>query len=114
LIESDAHLFLHCSAFGQVWQLVRHWLGVHSEDPSTILDHYLQFGTSACLAKSRCYFMHLIWFASSWVIWNERNAKIFRAKESTPYQLLENIKLLFCWWFKAQSVAFYYKFHDWC
>jgi len=94
LIESDAHLFLHCGIFGQVWQLVRHWLSVHSADPSIILDRYLQFGTSSGLAKSWCSFMHLIWFASSLVIWKERNARIIRAKESTTYHLLENIKLL--------------------
>jgi len=58
--------------------------------------------------------MHLIWFASSWVIWKEKNTRIFRAKESTPYKFLENIKLLSFTWFKAHSIAFYFKFHDWC
>jgi hypothetical protein len=91
LVESDAHLFLHCDIFGQVWQLVRHWLSVSSADPATVVDHFHQFGTSSGFAKSRCSFMHLIWFASSWVIWKERNARIFRAKESTTYQLLEKI-----------------------
>jgi hypothetical protein len=46
--------------------------------------------------------MNLIWLASSWVIWKEMNAKIFQAKEASPYQLLENIKLLSFWWFKDQ------------
>jgi len=77
LVESDVHLFLHCDTFGQVWQHVRHWLGVSSADPATVVDHFHQFGTSSDLAKSRCSFMHLIWFACSWVIWKERNARIF-------------------------------------
>jgi len=101
LVESDAHLFLNRDIFGQVWQLVRHWLGVSSVDPATVVDHFHQFSTSSGLAKSRCSFMHLIWFASSWVIWKESNAIIFREKESTTYQLLENIKLLSFWWFKV-------------
>jgi len=112
--DTDLHLLLSCNVFGQVWQLVRHWLGVHSADPLTIVDHNLQFGTSSGLAKSRCFFMYLIWYASSWVIWKERNVRIFRTKESTPYQLLENIKLLSFWWHKAQFVVYHYKFHDWC
>lgn len=95
LLESDDHLFLLCGVFGQVWQVVRLWLGVHSAEPSTIVDHFTQFVTSSFLAKSRCSFINLIWFASSWVIDKERNARIFRAKEATPYQLVENIKLLF-------------------
>jgi hypothetical protein len=91
-----------------------HWLSIHSADPSTIVDYFLQFGASLGLAKSRCSFMYLIWFASSWVIWKERNARIFHAKESTTYQLLENIKLLSFWWIKAHFDAFHYKIHDWC
>jgi len=67
-IESDAHLFLSCNFFGQVWHLVRHWLSVHSADPLTVVDHYNQFGVSSELAKSQCSFMYLIWYASSWVI----------------------------------------------
>jgi len=57
--------------------------------------------------------MYLIWFASSWTIWKERNARIFRSKESTPYQHLENIKFLSFLWYKAQFVVYHFKFHDW-
>jgi len=113
-IEMDTHLFFSCSIFGQVWQLVRRWLGVYSAEPSTIVDHYLQFGTSSGLAKPRCSFMYLIWFASSWTIWKKRNARIFRSKQSTLYQLLENSKLLSFWWYKAQFAVYHFKFYDWC
>ena len=113
-IESGAHLFLSCSIFGQVWHLVRRWLGVHWADPLTSVNHYLQFDTSSGLTKLRRSFMYFIWFASSWVIWKERNARIFCSKESTPYQLLENIKLLSFWWHKAWFVVYHFKFHDWC
>jgi len=92
--------------FGHVWQLVRNWSGVYSADPSTIVDHFLQFGTSSGLAKSWYSFMYLIWFASSWVIWKEKNDRLFRGKENIPFQLLESIKLLFFWWYKAQFVVF--------
>ena len=113
-IETTYHLFLHCDVFGQVWQLVYLWLGVFSYTPFTILDYYLQIGSSSGIAKSRCSFMYLIWFASTWVIWKERNARIFHAKESSIPQLLENIKLLSFSWFKAYSVICYYNYYDWC
>jgi len=86
----------------------------HSADPSTMVDHFIQFGTSANLAKSRCSFMHLVWFASSWVIWKERNVGLFCAKENTPSQLLENIRVLSYSWYKAKFVIYHYKFYDWC
>ena len=112
-IESCAHLFLHCSQFDRIWQLVRNWLGVSSADPSAMVDHFTQFGTSAGLAKSRCSIMHLIWFASSWIIWKERNDGLFRAKECSPFQLLENIRLLYYSWYKAKFMSYHYKFHEW-
>jgi len=74
-IEMTDHLFLHCDVFGQVLQLV--WLGVSSVTPFTISYYYLQIGSSSGISKSQCSFMYLIWFASTWVIWKERNARIF-------------------------------------
>nr|ABD28363.1 hypothetical protein MtrDRAFT_AC148289g7v2 [Medicago truncatula] len=96
-----------------VWYLVHHWLSVPLVNPLSISNHYLQFRISSGFAIFRCSFMHLLWFASIWVIWKEMNARIFRAKESTMHQLLENIKLISFSWFKANSISFYYKFYDW-
>jgi len=58
--------------------------------------------------------MHLIWFATVWVLWKERNDRIFNGKERSHYQLLEAIKLLSFWWFKAKFTVFPYCFHNWC
>ena len=114
LQELETRLFLSYSLFGQIWQLVRTWLGVHSLDPSIIVDHFYQFGTSSGFTKSRISFMHLIWFASSWMIWKERNDRLFRGIQHTLIQLVENIKLLFFWWFKTKVVVLHYSFHNRC
>jgi len=58
--------------------------------------------------------MFLIWFTTSWVLWKERNNRIFRGEESTTLKVLENIKILSFWWHKAKFTAFPYQFHDWC
>jgi len=58
--------------------------------------------------------MSLIWFASSLVIWKERNDRIFKGKENVHARLLENIKLLSFCWFKAKFCCFPYQFHAWC
>ena len=112
--ETNEHLFLNCGDFAQLWQLVRNWLHVFIALPSNTEEHFLQFGSASGHARSRCSFMFMIWFATSWVIWKERNNIIFRGEEKTTLKLLENIKLLFFWWHKANCVAFSYQFHDWC
>ena len=94
--------------------MVRNWLDVYSADPSNIVDHFFQFGYVAGFAKSRTSFMHLIWFACSWAIWKERNDKLFCNKENPPMKLLENVKLLSFWWFKAHDVSSHYSFYMWC
>jgi len=43
---------------------------------------------------------------------NER--KKFRGKQSSLAQLLENVKFLPFWWFKANVAVFHYSFHNWC
>ena len=112
--ESSDHLFLLCNQFSKVWYLVRQWLGVYTTDPSTLVDHFIQFGTLAGYTKARCSFMYLIWFATLWVMWKERNDGLFRTKENSFSQLLENIRLLYYLWHKTKFATFYYKFHDWC
>ena len=89
--------------------IVRNWLCVYSVDPHNIVDHFIQFGNISGGAKSRYSLMHLVWF-----IWKERNGKIFCGKENYPLQLLKKVKLLSFWWFKADSLAFHYSFHNWC
>jgi hypothetical protein len=94
--------------------LVRNWLGVYLADPSNIVDHFYQFDTYSDYGISRCSLMHLIWFACLWFLWKERNVRLFQNKENSLTEILENIKLLSFWWFKAKSVNFYYSFHNWC
>ncbi|AET04044.1 hypothetical protein MTR_8g079570 [Medicago truncatula] len=41
--ESADHLFITCSHFGQLWSLIRGWLGISSVDTFCAIDHYLHF-----------------------------------------------------------------------
>jgi hypothetical protein len=104
--------FIPCHLFCQIWQHVRHWLGVYSVDPFNIVDHFYQFDTSSGFANSKRSLIQLNWFASSWVIWKERNDRLFPSQENSPAQLLKNIMLLSFWWFKAKFVVFPYTFHN--
>ena len=114
LAETSHLLFLGSSFFGSIWHLVRLWLGVPFCRSVTDCGPFLQFGILSGYTTSKCLFMLLIWFATSWVIWKERNDMIFHGQENAPIQLLENIKLLFFWWFKVIFAVFPYQFYTWC
>ena len=75
--ESTDHLFLHCDVFGALWHQVRLWLGFSSVDYQNIGPHFLHFTNYLGGLKTRCSFLQLIWLLCVWLIWKERNNRIF-------------------------------------
>ncbi|MCI27265.1 heat-shock protein, partial [Trifolium medium] len=103
--ESTHHLFIFCSTFGSIWDLVRSWIGISSTGFTSIRDHFVQFTLSAGGSRARRSFLQLIWLASVWVVWTERNHRLFRGSASTPHQMLDKIKLFSYRWLKTTSVT---------
>jgi hypothetical protein len=77
-IETARHLFLSCSTFGSLWALVRSWIGFSAVDAYSLTDHFIQFIYSAGGLRARRSFLQLFWLACVWVVWNERNLRLFR------------------------------------
>jgi hypothetical protein len=44
--ELAYHLLIHCPTFGELWQDVKTWIGVHSMDPQHIMDRFIKFSYS--------------------------------------------------------------------
>ncbi|AES76830.1 hypothetical protein MTR_6g087750 [Medicago truncatula] len=42
-LESAQHLFLSCSSFALLWQMVRDWIGFVGVDTNVLSDHFVQF-----------------------------------------------------------------------
>ncbi|CAJ2653268.1 unnamed protein product [Trifolium pratense] len=91
--ESAHHLFISCSFFGSLWALVGTWIDISVTDSSTIREHFVHFTSSLGDSRARRSFLQLIWLVSVWVIWTERNHRLFRGSTSTSIQLLDKIKL---------------------
>ncbi|MCH93831.1 kinesin-like protein, partial [Trifolium medium] len=100
-VETAQHLFLTCPVFAPLWSLIRTWVDIFSVDPFLLQDHFVQFTHSAGGPRARRSFLQLLWLCCIWVVWHERNSRIFKAKKSTVHQMLDKIKAHSLWLMKA-------------
>ncbi|KAK2361308.1 hypothetical protein QL285_086472 [Trifolium repens] len=112
-VESAQHLFLSCSTFGSLWPLVRSWIGFSTVDAHTLPAHFVQFTYSVGGLRARRSFLQLIWLACVWVLWNERNHRLFRNAACHATHLLEKVKMFSFRWLKATHVTFASNYHTW-
>ncbi|GAU50935.1 hypothetical protein TSUD_411320 [Trifolium subterraneum] len=111
--ETAQHLFLSCPAFAPLWDLVRSWVGISAVDPSQLHDHFVQFTHSTGSLLTRRSFLQLLWLCTIWVLWHERNSRIFKTKEIAVHQMLDKVKAHALWWMKAYNVNLGLNSHMW-
>jgi len=111
--ESTTHLFLHCNFLGDLWSNVFNWLGISSVPVGELQRHFTRFTKMAGMPFFSHLFFKIIWFTTVWVIWKERNNRIFQNMISTLFTLIEKVKLNSFLWLKSKQVAFAYGYHDW-
>jgi len=111
--ETSDHLFLHCNIYGSIWYTIYRWLNLSSVLPFTVGDHFNQFPALGGLARTRLSILQVIWFATSWEIWKERNNRIFNDKHCSILQLVDKIKSLSFVWLKAKFPSLSLNYHGW-
>jgi hypothetical protein len=112
-IETAHHLFLSCSTFGSLWGSVRSWIGFSAVDAYSLSDHFVQFTYSAGGIRAWRSFLQLVWLACVWVVWNERNHRVFRNTTNSMQQLLDKVKLYSYRWMQTTNVTLGSNFHCW-
>jgi len=75
--ETADHLLIHCPTFGELWHHVKTWIGVDLVDPQHIMDHFYQFAYSSGGFKPPTVVFQLIWLCTVYVLWIERNNKLW-------------------------------------
>jgi hypothetical protein len=113
LIETSTHLFLHCFLFSSVWNHILQWLGIVTTLPHDVSEHFNQFQHLGGVSRSRQSILQIIWIASVWEIWKERNNRIFKAKDSSIMQVVDRIKLLTFKWLKVKFTNLSLNYHGW-
>jgi len=94
LVETTDHLFLSCSSFAPLWEQVRLWIGFVGVDSNNISDHLLQFTFMIGVGKAKSSFLQLVWLLCTWVLWIERNNRLFNNVVTEVPRLLDKIKML--------------------
>ena len=112
-VESSQHLFLHCNTFGSVCHFIYSWLGISAVVPAQVLAHFNQFNISGGIVKKRRSISQVIWFATVWEIWKERNNRLFNNKACSVIQVVDKIKSLAFMWLKAKFVTLPFNYHGW-
>jgi len=112
-IETTNHLFLHCSTFGSVWQCLLRGLGFSTALPLGVIYHFNQFSWDDGAVKDRRTILQVIWFATTWEIWKERNNRLFNGKQSSIIQVVDKIKSLTFMWLKEKYPTLSLNLHAW-
>ncbi|KAK2362876.1 hypothetical protein QL285_087903 [Trifolium repens] len=82
-------------------------------DAHNLSDHFVQFTHSAGGLRARRSFLQLVWLACVWVVWNERNLRVFRNYENSVYQLLDKVKMFSYRWLRTTNVTLATNFRCW-
>jgi len=113
MVETSSHLILNCNLFGSVWNHILQWIGVSAVMPVSVVDHFVQFNYFGGAAKSRRSILQVIWFATAWEIWKERNKRIFNAHESSIMQVVDKIKSVTFKWLKVKFTSLPFNYYGW-
>lgn len=82
--ETTHHLFIQCAFSDIIWQHVRVWLGIDFVATNTLHNHFVQFSSIAGMPRSTHIFFKVICLACIWVLWKERNNRIFKKYDFRP------------------------------
>jgi hypothetical protein len=82
-------------------------------DAHTLPDHFVHITYSIGGLWARRSFLQLIWLTCVWVVWNERNHRLFKNAASPVHHLLDKIKMLSFRWLKTKNVTIVRNYHSW-
>jgi hypothetical protein len=92
---------------------VSRWLGVISVFQDNVNRHAIQFSGLGDFSKGSLLMFRIIWVATLYVIWIDRNSHIFRSNHDRLGAMVEKIKLHSYWWLKSNYVLFDFDYKLW-
>ena len=112
-LEDRDHLFFRCEVYSRIWLLVSKWLGIDSVFNGNIGTHSTQFRGLGGFSKNSRTAFTIIWISVLFVVWKDRNNRIFQNKSVQLETLAEKVKLQTFWWLKSHYVLFDFDYPYW-
>jgi hypothetical protein len=111
--ETTSHLFLHCDVAYLIWRKVFDWLGVNFITPPNLISHFACWNEVVNSRRLRKAFS-LIWHATIWMIWKERNARIFKNQARNFDEVVDDVKAVSWFWSLSRLPIASCLFYEWC
>ncbi|XP_024634465.1 uncharacterized protein [Medicago truncatula] len=111
--EERDHLFFLCDHYGRLWLLISQWLGFVTTLNGNLHSHASQFCALGGFSKKSVTGFTIIWISVLFVIWKDRNRRIFQQQFDQLEVLLERVKLQTFWWLKANYILFDFDYPYW-
>ncbi|KAK9063215.1 hypothetical protein SSX86_017085 [Deinandra increscens subsp. villosa] len=112
-LETTLHLFTGCSYSQEVWARVERWCNISHNLLFDIPDIF-KIAESQALPKEPKHVLRGIIYTTIWMLWNERNERVFNDKKRQPIQLVENIKATAYFWIRNRSRWKSIDWKTWC
>ncbi|XP_021990982.1 uncharacterized protein LOC110887718 [Helianthus annuus] len=90
--EDAAHILINCNFARRVWEAVQIWTGLSMvNDVSNVYD-LLKKTTESNKSRCKRKILHAIAIQTMWLLWRNRNDKIFSGRSRTVQMIIEEIK----------------------
>ncbi|GAU42359.1 hypothetical protein TSUD_350250 [Trifolium subterraneum] len=105
--------FFKCPVYGRLWLVISKWLGISTVLHGVVDAHSIQFCGLGGASKGYTKVFTIIWISVLYVIWRDRNNRIFKSVHESIDKLAERVKLQTFWWLKSSYVLFDFDYLGW-
>ncbi|XP_022001679.1 uncharacterized protein LOC110899108 [Helianthus annuus] len=101
-LETALHLFTGCIFSHEVWFRIERWCRLNHTFIFDVTD-LIRVLESTSMSKDNKHILRGIVYTFMWVLWIERNDRIFNDKKRSPIQIVENIKSTTYFWLRNRT-----------
>ncbi|XP_021991114.1 uncharacterized protein LOC110887857 [Helianthus annuus] len=111
--ETPDHVLVKCKVVENVWEQVNMWVKVHTTVKPDTLGEVFGLLNECNWTKAKKKAVHAIFLLTTWVIWKNRNEKIFRSRVGEIYRMIEEIKEESYHWMKQRTKVRLESWENW-